>query len=62
MLTVLPDGWMFYEHENISGDAKGIGEIKFDLASRNASVSRFAYNNNGLAYSYEEHVAKHGIG
>lgn len=62
MLTVLPDAWMFYEHENVSGDAKGIGEIKFDLASRNAVVSRFAYNNDGLAYTYEEHREKYGLG
>ena len=62
MLTILLDAWMYDEHKNISGDAKGIGDIKFDLASRHASVSRFAYNNNGLAYSCEEHVAKYGLG
>ncbi len=62
MLTILPDGWMYYEHDNVSGDAKGIGDIKFDMTSRNANLARFAYNNNGLAYSYEEHRQKFGIG
>ena len=62
MLTVLPEAWMFYAQDIVSGDAKGLGELKFDLASRHATVARFAYNNNGLAYSYEEHVAKYGLG
>lgn len=62
MLTILPDAWMYYEHENIAGDAKGLGDIKFDYTSRHASLARFAYNNNGLAYSCEEHVAKYGLG
>ena len=62
MLTILPDAWMYYEHENIAGDAKGLGDIKFDYTSRHASLARFAYNNNGLAYNCEEHVAKYGLG
>ncbi len=62
ILTILPDAWMFYEQEGVSGDAKGIGDIKFDLASRHASLARFAYNNNGLAYSYDEHREKYGLG
>ena len=61
-LTILPDAWMFYEQEGVSGDATGIGDIKFDLASRHASLARFAYNNNGLAYSYDEHREKFGLG
>jgi hypothetical protein len=61
MLTVLPNAFMFYAQDIVSGDAKGLGNLKFDYASRHAAVARFAYNNNGLAYSFDEHVAKYGI-
>jgi hypothetical protein len=54
IVTVLPNGWTFYQCEGASGTAKGIGEIKFDYASRHSSLAPFALNNNGMAYSYEE--------
>jgi hypothetical protein len=54
MLTVLPDGWTFYEAEVGSGSAKGIGDIKFDYSQRHSSLARFAFNNDGMAYGYDE--------
>ncbi|MFQ5784436.1 MAG: DUF1326 domain-containing protein [Alphaproteobacteria bacterium] len=54
MRTVLPDGWNFYEAEVASGTAKGIGDIKFDYAKRHSSLAFFAFNNNGMAYSFED--------
>lgn len=59
--TVLPDGWVFYEAEVGSGTAKGIGDIKFDYSQRHSSLSYFAFNNNGMAYSYEEAKARYGL-
>lgn len=54
ILTVLPAGWTFYEAEGASGTAKGMGKIRFDYASRHSSLARFAFNNNGMAYSFAE--------
>ena len=34
IITTLPHGWVFHEAEGASGSAKGIGDIKFDLSSR----------------------------
>jgi hypothetical protein len=59
--TVLPDGWVFYEAEVGSGIAKGVGDIKFDYAKRHSSLAHFAFNNNGMAYSYEEAKARYGL-
>jgi hypothetical protein len=59
--TVLPEGWVFYEAEVGSGIAKGIGDIKFDYAKRHSSLAHFAFNNNGMAYSYEEAKARYGL-
>ena len=52
--TVLPGGWNFYEAEVASGTAKGIGDMKFDFAQRHSSLAYFAFDNNGMAFSYEE--------
>lgn len=54
VLTVLPDGWTFYEAEVASGTAKATGAIKFDFANRHSSLAPFAFNNKGMAYTYEE--------
>jgi hypothetical protein len=49
ILTVLPDGWVFHEAEGAAGFAKGIGEIKFDLAQRHSSLAYVAWDRNGLS-------------
>ena len=54
ILTVLPEGWTFYEGEVGSGTAKGIGDIKFDYSQRHSSLAYFAWDNNGMAMSYDE--------
>ncbi len=54
MLTVLPDGWNFYEAEVASGSAKGVGDIKFDFSQRHSSLARFAFDNEGMALTYDE--------
>jgi hypothetical protein len=59
--TVLPKAWMFYEAELDSGTAKGIGYIKFDFARRHCDFAYFAYDNNGMAFSYEEHKKRFGL-
>ncbi len=59
--TVLPDGWVFYEAELGTGKAKGVGDIKFDYAQRHSSLSYFAFNNDGMAYSYDEAKARYGL-
>jgi len=59
--TVLPDGWTFYEAEVASGDVKSIGSIKVDFAKRHSSLAHFAFNNNGMAFSYEEAKEKYGL-
>ena len=38
MITVLPNGWVFHEAENVAGFAKGIGPIKFDLNRQHSSM------------------------
>ena len=60
IVTVLPEGWTFYECEGASGTAKGIGAIKFDFANRHSSLAPFAFSNQGMAYSYSE--AKQRLG
>jgi hypothetical protein len=59
--TVLPDGWTFYEAEVGTGDVKSIGSIKVDFSHRHSSLAYFAFNNDGMAYSYEEAKAKYGL-
>jgi hypothetical protein len=60
ILTVLPDGWTFYEAEGASGTAKGLGKIRFDYAFRHSSLARFAFNNNGMAHSFAESRKRFG--
>jgi len=52
--TVLPKGWTFYEAEVASGTVKSIGANRIDHSQRHSSLAYFAFNNNGMAYSYEE--------
>ena len=59
IVTLLPDAWWMYEAENASGTAKGLGDIKFDYAKRHCSLSNFALNQNGMAYTYEESRARY---
>ncbi len=54
MLTVLPEGWTFYEGEIGSGNAKGTGDIKFDYTQRHSSLAHFSWDNNGMALSFDE--------
>jgi hypothetical protein len=54
ILTVLPDGWVFYEAEVAAGTLKGVGDIKFDLTQSHSSLAHFAWDNNGMALSYDE--------
>ena len=60
IVTVLPEGWTFYECEGAAGTAKGIGPIKFDFANRHSSLAPFAFSDQGMAYSYRE--AKQRLG
>jgi len=60
IVTVLPEGWTFYECEVAAGTAKGTGAIKFDFANRHSSLAPFAFNAQGMAYSYK--VAKQRLG
>jgi hypothetical protein len=59
--TVLPEGWVFYEAEVASGTVKGIGDIKFDFSQRHSSLAYFAFDNNGMAYSYDEAKQRFGL-
>ena len=54
ILTVLPDGWVFYEAEGASGTAKGTGAIKFDYSQRHSSLGYYAWDNNGMAHTFDE--------
>ena len=60
MILVLPKGWVFYEAENVSGIAKGLGAIKFDLHRRHSSLAYIAWNQNGLLHTYDEDKRKFG--
>ena len=59
IVTLLPKAWWMYEAENASGTAKGVGDIKFDYAKRHCSLSHFALNQNGMAFTYEESRARY---
>lgn len=61
LLTVLPEGFTFYEGEVASGMAKGIGDIKFDFSQRHSSLAYFAWNQDGMALSYEASKQKFGV-
>ena len=54
ILTVLPEGFTFYEAEVGSGSAKETGDIKFDFARRHSSLARYDWDNNGMAITYEQ--------
>jgi hypothetical protein len=58
MITVLPDGWVFHEAENVAGFAKGTGAIRFDLNRRHSSMANVAWNPNGLVHTYTESKQK----
>jgi hypothetical protein len=60
MLTVLPDGWVFHEAENVAGFAKSTGAIKFDLHRRHSSLANVAWGPKGLTYSYDEYKERYG--
>jgi len=59
--TVLPEGWVFYEAEVGSGKAKSLGDIKFDYSQCHSSLAYFAFDNNGMAYSYDEAKKRYGL-
>jgi hypothetical protein len=54
ILTVLPDGWVFHEAEGVSGTAKSIGDLKFDLHQRHSSMAYVAWGPRGLTYDLAE--------
>ena len=54
---VVPEAWMFYEAEV----ASGTDDIKFDHSQRHSALATFAYNNNGMAHSYEEAKEMYGL-
>ena len=60
MITVLPEGWVFHEAENATGFAKSLETIKFDLNRRHSSLAHVAWNQNGLAYNYDDYKQKFG--
>lgn len=53
-ILVLPDGFCFHEAENVAGYAKGLGEIRFDLARTHSSLAHIAWNRDGMACTLEE--------
>ncbi len=61
LLTVLPKGLMFYEGDVASGTTKSISDIKFDLAQSHSSLAFFAYDNGGMAFTYEESKQRFGL-
>ena len=60
MITVLPNGWVFHEAENVAGFAKSTGQIRFDLNRRHSSMAHVAWGPNGLVHSYKEYKQKFG--
>ena len=54
VVTVLPEGWVVHEAEGAAGIAKGIGEIKFDLAQRHSSLAHVAWDRNGMSLDLEQ--------
>jgi hypothetical protein len=60
IVTVVPEGWVFHEAENVAGFAKATGPIKFDLNRRHSSMAHIAWGPNGLVHSYKEYKQKFG--
>jgi hypothetical protein len=60
MMTVLPDGWVFHEAENVAGFAKSLGPIRFDLNRRHSSMANVAWGPQGLVHSYDEYKHTYG--
>ena len=60
IITVLPKGWMFHEAENVSGFAKSMGAIKFELNGRHSSMAHIAWNQDGMLYTFDEYKRKFG--
>ena len=60
MITVLPQGWVFHEAENVAGFAKGTGPIRFDLNRRHSSMAHVAWGPQGLVHSYDGYKQKYG--
>jgi hypothetical protein len=60
MITVLPQGWVFHEAENVAGFAKGTGPIRFDLNRRHSSMAYVAWGPKGLVHSYSDYKQKFG--
>ena len=62
ILTTLPDGWVFHEAEGASGNAKGLGDLKFDFSQRHSSLAYVAWNRNGLSLDLEESRRRFPLG
>jgi hypothetical protein len=60
MITVLPNGWVFHEAENVAGFAKSTDVIRFDLNRRHSSMANVAWGPKGLVHSYQEYRQKFG--
>ena len=60
IITVLPNGWVFHEAENVAGFAKGMGPIKFDMNRSHSSMAHVAWGPNGLVHNYQEYKQKFG--
>jgi len=60
IMLVLPKGWVFHEAENVSGFAKSLGAIKFDLNGRHSSLAYIAWNQDGVLHTYDEYKQKFG--
>ena len=60
IMLVLPKGWVFHEAENVSGFAKSLGAIKFDLNGRHSSPAYIAWNQDGVLHTYDEYKQKFG--
>jgi hypothetical protein len=60
ILTVVPNGWVFHEVENVAGFAKSLGPIRFDLNRRHSSMGNVAWGPQGLLHSYNEYKQKFG--
>lgn len=60
IITVVPNGWVFHEAENVAGFAKATGPINFDLNRRHSSMAHVAWGPNGLVHSYNEYKQKFG--
>jgi len=48
IVTLVPNGWMFREAENLSGFARGRGSIKFNLFRRHSALARIFWTQDGL--------------